>query len=202
MRPRTVSAVERPAASKLLTDDDRRNSLCETHTNKEEFVEEKLEKYRILLEREYELKTRMLRTYAEANRRCASCCDCGKQIHASSTREHSLSNVYRHQNEERSRNRSRRPLSADNIDMKNAFALRKITADEKANRRRESIRSLEQDFVRARSLMRRSRKISSNDSLNESLNESSEQIASSSESLKDIREIEAPIRQRPISSCI
>ena len=61
-----------------------------------------------------------------------------------------------------------------------------MIAEEKADKRRASIKSLEEDFSKARILIRRSRDISSSESLNESINESKEDICSISESKEDI----------------
>ena len=94
-----------------------------------------------------------------------------------------------------------------------------MIAEEKADKRRATIKSLEEDFIKARFFIRRSRSrdISSSESLNESITESKEDIRSINESKEDInssiesiklrqlkynRHSAPTIRERPVSSII
>ncbi|XP_066917626.1 uncharacterized protein [Clytia hemisphaerica] len=163
------------------------NLLCKMN------FEEKVVRYRFLQEKEYKLRTQLLQEYG--NNSCKHAgddvtlfCDCGRMI-TSHSPTHQPINSRRnnggynggyltppigHQLRCRSysdkfaRGHRARPLSADvHLEAPKTVALRKMASNERMDRRRESLKSLDMDFEKAKELMQRV-KVSSNNSINDS----------------------------------
>jgi len=195
MKDRHLSFSEyRSSIEKCIVDADdiekRRNSYCmgDRKFSSAVSLNVKMEKYRNLLEKEYQLRYKLERARSDleiSKSQCVHCCAMRETQPMSSTPHRQHINYGKEIAENRRdiyrRNHKSRPLSADNIHIPMSAMLRKEEARQKAERRRASIQSLEDDFLKYKTVLSKTRAFSMDESKETSLESVTEEKHTSKE---------------------